>query len=308
MPVGAAAGTAQYSGKFVPEIWSSQMLIKFYETVCMAAISNTKYAGEIKNVGDKVIIRTVPTVTISDYVKNSDIDFEYLESANVELLIDKAKNFGFLSDVIDVHQSDLPIIEKFAQDASEQMKISIETGVFADIYADAATYNQGATAGYIDRDINLGVSGTPLAVTSADVLSLIVESMQCLDDYSVFQMDRWGVGPNWFFTKILLSELKDASLAGDGTSILRNGRQGRIADCTLYKSVLLTSVTDGGGEKAFYPLFGQKEALSFASQMTRVKPIEPSMRHQQGMKGLNVYGYKVLKGEALVAPYIYKAA
>lgn len=281
------------------------MLIKFYEALCLAAISNTDYEGDIKRQGDKVIIRTVPTVTVSDYSKNQELDFEYLESPNEELLIDKARSFAFLVDDIDLYQTDLNLLSEFSSDAGEQMKISIETAVFADIYPDAATYNEGATAGYIDRDINLGTSGAPLAVSTSDVLALVVNAMSCLNQYNVPKNDRWGVIPDWMNSHILLSELKDASLAGDGTSILRNGRIGRIADCTLYTSNLLTSATDGAF-KGFYAMFGQKRALSFAAQLTKVERVSPSKSFQKGVKGLNVYGYKVLKPEALVVAYVRK--
>lgn len=91
MPVGASAGTPQYSGTFVPELWSGKLLIKFYAATVLAAISNTDYEGEIKNVGDKVIIRTVPDITIRDYTKGQDLIIERPESPNVELDIDKAK-------------------------------------------------------------------------------------------------------------------------------------------------------------------------------------------------------------------------
>ena len=45
MPVGAAAGTPQYSGVFIPEVWSGTMLVKFYAACVLADISNTDYAG-----------------------------------------------------------------------------------------------------------------------------------------------------------------------------------------------------------------------------------------------------------------------
>ena len=67
-PTGAATPTPAYTANFIPEIWSGKMIEKFYATTVLAAISNTNYEGEIKNHGDKVIIRTRPTVTIRDYM------------------------------------------------------------------------------------------------------------------------------------------------------------------------------------------------------------------------------------------------
>jgi len=45
MAIEAAAGTPQYSGNFIPEIWSAKLLIKFYAATVLAAISNTDYEG-----------------------------------------------------------------------------------------------------------------------------------------------------------------------------------------------------------------------------------------------------------------------
>src|SRR5580765_7173711 len=66
-PTGSAQPNPAYSGTFIPEIWSGKLIEKFYASTVLAAISNTDYEGEIRNQGDKVHIRTKPTITISDY-------------------------------------------------------------------------------------------------------------------------------------------------------------------------------------------------------------------------------------------------
>ena len=76
-PVAPAGGTSIYpTGRLatpcrrqvlVPEIWSGKLVEKFYASTVLAAISNTDYEGEIKNKGDRVKIRTKPTITIHNY-------------------------------------------------------------------------------------------------------------------------------------------------------------------------------------------------------------------------------------------------
>jgi hypothetical protein len=80
-----------YSGIFIPTIWSSKILKKFYDTTVLAAISNTDYEGEIKNYCDKVIIRTKPTLTIRDYQAEQALVVERPSSNVIELLIDKGR-------------------------------------------------------------------------------------------------------------------------------------------------------------------------------------------------------------------------
>ena len=70
IPVPGAASAAPnpaYSGVFIPEIWSSKLVEKFYDATVLAAIANTDYEGEIQKYGDTINIRQRPDVTINDY-------------------------------------------------------------------------------------------------------------------------------------------------------------------------------------------------------------------------------------------------
>lgn len=307
MAVPAAAGTPQYSGTFIPEIWSGKLLVKFYAATVLAAISNTDYEGEIKNQGDKVKIRTVPDITIRKYNKNANLQIQRPESPNVELEIDQANYFNFICDDIDAHQSDIPLMNKWSDDASQQMAIYVDTEILADIYADANAYNKGATAGKISGDINLGATGFPLAATKATILEILVDCKTCLDEQNVPMTDRWVVIPSWMAGMIMKSDLKDASLTGDAVSPLRNGRLGMIAELTLYQSNLLATVSDVG-KTVFHAMAGHKTALSFAAQMTKMETLRSETTFGNLVRGLKVYGYKILKDVSLVDLYVYKGA
>ena len=74
---------------FIPEVFSKLLQAKFYKKSVLPAISNTDYQGEISGQGDKVIIRTVPAVTINDYA--GTVTNQELTTGTVEMLIDKAK-------------------------------------------------------------------------------------------------------------------------------------------------------------------------------------------------------------------------
>lgn len=306
MAVAASAGTPQYSGTFVPEIWSGKLLVKFYEATVIAAITNTDYEGEIKDQGDKVIIRTVPDITIRDYSKGQSLQIERPESPNVELIIDKAKYFNFICDDIDKHQTDIALMDSWSRDASQQMKISIDTGFLADVYTDADSNNKGSAAGAISGAFDLGVSGTPVAITKANILDFIVDVGTVMDEQNLPESDRWMVQPAWFCGNILKSDLKDASLAGDGTSMLRNGRIGVIDRFTIYNSNLLATVADTSGFTAYHAMAGHKSAISFAAQMTKMESLRAESTFGTLVRGLNVYGYEVLKEVSLCDLYIRK--
>ena len=301
-----AAGAPQLSGSFIPEIWSGKLLVKFYESTVLADISNTDYEGEIKKQGDKVIIRTTPSITIhEDYNKHQDLVDETPESDPVELTIDRGQYWNFLVDDVDKYQSDINYIEDWATDASEQMKIKTDRRVLGEFYSDAATANQGANAGKDSRDINLGVTGTPVQITKATILEQIVDMGTVLDEQNAPEDGRWIVLPPWACGLIKKSDLKDASLSGDGQSILRNGRLGMIDRFTIYSSNLLSVVTDGSNRVWNIP-FGHKKALSFASQITGTEKLRSELKFGWKVRGLNIYGFEVLKPEVLGWMYARK--
>ena len=90
MPLGNAPGYPQHSGTVVPNvIWAGKLLVKFYQATVLAAISNTDFEGEISEMGDKVTIRTTPTIIIRDYVKGQQLETETLKQKQLILILIK---------------------------------------------------------------------------------------------------------------------------------------------------------------------------------------------------------------------------
>lgn len=222
-------------------------------------------------------------------------------------MIDKGKYWAFSTDDVDDAQTDIKNYhDVWTTDASEQLKISIDTQILADIFSDAHASNQGLTAGLKSASINLGVSGTPLALTKSNVTDVLVDMGTVLDEQDVPESGRYVVFPPAFCGLIKKSDLKDASLAGDATSILRNGRVGMIDRFTIYASNLLTTTADGGNT-VFNSIFGQMTALTFASQLVKNENLTNPSGFGTLFRGLQVYGWKVVKPEALGWLYAYKS-
>lgn len=306
MPLGNAAGYPQYSGSVVPNaIWSGKLLVKFYEATVLADISNTEYEGEISDMGDKVIIRTTPSITIRNYTKGQQLQSQRPEPDTVELDIDKGKYWDVLVEDVDRFQSDYNYVDDWTTDASEQLKIAIDTDVLGTVYADVHASNQGTTAGAKSSGYNMGASGSPLAVDKTNVVDYIADAGAVLDEQNVPEGNRWMVIPVWMSNLIKKSDLKDASLSGDGTSIMRNGRLGMIDRFTLYVSNLLATTSDTVNVTNI--IFGHKSGLTFASQLLKNETIRSENFFGEKLRGLQVFGYKVIKSEALGWMYAYKA-
>ena len=293
-------GRPNYSGNFIPEIWSGKLIENFYDATVLAAISNTDYEGEIRQYGDTVNIRTTPEITIRDYVKGQTLTVENPDKPKLQLVIDKGEYFACVEDDVDKVQSDINLMDTWSKDASERMKIKIDQRVLTDILPGIATANKGATAGAISASFNLGTTASPLTVTkdgassTTSVVDLLVDMGTVLDEANAPEQDRFVVIPAKMAGLIKKSELKDASLTGDSQSIVRNGRLGMIDRFTVYVS---HNLNRSSGKYSI--IAGHKMGFTFASQMTNMETIRSESTFGNIIRGLQVYGYKVVKGEAL---------
>ncbi|MGB8507951.1 MAG: hypothetical protein WCD76_06090 [Pyrinomonadaceae bacterium] len=308
-PTGSATPTPAYAGTFIPILWSTKLIEKFYASTVLAAISNTDYEGEIKNKGDTVVIRTKPTITIKDYRADGLLEIERPSSNIIELKIDKGKYFNLILDDVYEVQSDLNMMNMWSDDAAQQFKIVVDAEVLKGLLGQAATNNKGLTAGKISANVNLGVTGTPVQIVArnpagtagkVEIVDLLVRLGQVLDEQNIPETGRWVVLPAWISSQIKMSELRDAALTGDSVSILRNGRLGMVDRFTIYVSNLLPSGVAAGlaaGEWVVYA--GTQHALTFASQINNVETMRSEMTFGNLLRGLQVYGSKVLDGTAL---------
>lgn len=301
-----------YSGIFIPTIWSGKFVEKFYDATVLGAIASTDYEGEIRNYGDTINIRTHATINVSAYEVNAALNVQRPSSALVTLQINTGAYFNtVLDDVMEI-QSDVDLLSNWADNASEQMKVYVDTAILAvaSIGANVDAANKGLTGGRLSAGINLGVTGTPLVLgsvagtsgnTGADtaharkVIDSIIDFGLVLDEQRVPETGRWVVLPPWAAAMIKRSAFQQAYLTGDAVSIARNGRLGMIDRFTIYVSNLLPSGTAGGlasGEYAVY--FGHSLGLTFASQMTKVETLRSESTFGTLMRGLQVWGFQVV--------------
>lgn len=278
MPAFPTAG-ANSAANFIPEIFSKKLQAKFYASSVLPQISNTDYEGEISGQGNKVNIRTVPSVTVGDYT--GSVSYADVTTQVVELMIDKAKSYAFKVDDILKVQADIDFQNEAAKDAAEQMRISVETDVMANIPT--------AATSILDK----------ASVTESTLLGHILEAGRTLDELNIPDSDRFIVLSPLYIEMLKKSELRQAYLTGDGTSPLRNGKVGMIDRFSVYQSNLLAQGTGDDAGKTFC-LAGHPKATCFASQFVKTETVRLTDTFGDGVRGLKVYGYKVVVPDALV--------
>lgn len=309
-----------YSGSFIPTLWSAKLNVKFYASTTFGDVANTNWQGEISGLGDKVIINSIPTITISDYTIGMSLNYEVPAPSTIELQIDTAKYFGVnVSNVLE-YQAKPKLMSMFTDDASQQMRIQIDSDCWLNTLipggtVGAATGNYGATAGKNSGAYNLGTDTAPVTLTAANILSTITSMAAVMDEQNLPETERYLIISPYERQLLMQSNLAQAQFMGDSTSIVRNGKIGGIDRFTVYVTNLLpygaasgawtsgVGVTTGSGSgkaKRHCMVACHKSALSFASQITQVETLPNPTDFGKLVRGLNVYGRKVTKPEGLV--------
>ncbi len=326
-PIASGASNADYSGSYIPEIYSGKILETLYGRTVFGDISNTDYEGEIKNQGDTVIIRGEADITVSPYEIGDEIEGEDIDPKSIELKIDKGFSWSFKLNDVSQKQMDLDYPGNWTQTAGKKVQKQMDALILSDIWSEAysqgtagdsfAGSNFGSNAGLISQDINLGKTNAPLEITKNNVVDVLIDMRTVLSEQNLEDEYEgvWTVIPTWMAALIKKSDLGDASIAGDGTSIRRNGRIGSIDGMTLYSSNHVHSVIDdmaltgdaSDDKRCFYPIFGHKMGLTFASQLVQnVGPMQMEKHFAKKWMGLNVFGYKVVKPEVMGYGYVTK--
>lgn len=321
------APTTPYSGTFIPTFWSGKLAEKFYATTVFGEIANTNWYGEISNVGDTVIINTIPTLTIKEYKVGMQLEYEVPQGETFEIKVDKGHYFAFnVNDVMKL-QSKPNLMSMFTDDATMQMKIKVDTlGLYniffnatggwltrtgtGNVYDACWEKNRGATAGAISASYNMGTDDTPVALTADNILSQITAAATVLDEANVPADGRYMVITPYEHNLLMNSKLVAADFMGDSTSALRNGRIGQIAGFTFYVSNLLPradaakawdNTTASASAKKRHLIFaGHRSGISFASQFTKMEHLRNPTDFGELVRGLNIWGMKVTQGQCLV--------
>jgi len=322
---GGFTTSPEYSGGFIPQLWSNKLNAKFYASTMMTEIANTDWEGEIKNQGDTIRIRTAPSITINDYAgAGSTLTSEVPTPIYTDLQISKGKYFSVQVNDVLAHQADMDLMNMFTDDAAKQLKVSIEDEVFYHWFvtegADAA--NTGATAGALSSEYNLGTDTAPIdQATPANVLKAILRMSAALDEQNVPEEGRWLIITPFDRQLLMQTDIAQAYFTGDPSSAIRSGKVGMLDRFTVYVSNLLPrgttdknmvrgldAVANGTASVGAKPrrmmVAGTKASCAFASQINKTEPLRNQTDFGDIVRGLAVYGRKVGKDEALVTALV----
>ena len=308
------------SGNFAPEIFS-QKVLKFFRRASVAEdITNTDYTGEIENFGDTVRIMKEPTLTVTAYQRGSVVNPQDLADDQITLTVDQANAFAFKIDDIEERHSHVNFEALATSSGAYALKRKFDFNVLQNL-SDAAGIGGSAVSGTTlttTDATNLGTANAPINVETDDNgINMMLAMARLLDDQSVPEENRWFVAPPIFYQKAFQAgnKIAEVQVTGDGTSPLRNGLAmvGTLAGFRCYKSTALNStggidqvtLTDASATLATDAsenviLAGHISAMATASHIAKTEVVRSTESFSDVIRGLHVFGRKVLRQEAIV--------
>ena len=289
--------SGQTNGFFIPEIYSKKVQIALRKAAVAEAICNTDYMGEISSFGDTVNIIKEPQIAVADYTRGLAVTSTDLTDQELVLTIDQAKSFSFKIDDLEKRFSHVNFQAVAADNAAYALRDAMDSNILAAISAGATvTTGMGTTSTPIDIGFGSG---------EVDPLNQMSLAAKELDEANAPEDGRWFVAAPEWYNQLANTSSKLLSVdfnAGQGS--IRNGlvASGLLRGFQMYKSNNLptndlTGANPAGTATAPEALFGHISGTSAASSMNKVETVRDTGTFSDIVRGLMVWGRKVLRPE-----------
>ena len=304
--------SGQTNSYFLPSIYSRKVLNFFRKSSVVEAITNTDYAGEISAYGDSVKIIKEPVISVSDYTRNTDTTETRLTDQEINLVVDSAKAFKFIVDDIESNMSHVNFKEVATSSAAYALRDSYDAAVIANMFSGVSTSSPdhvlGADAAAATQTMGQHQGGsnsidlTGSDGTGTDPLDVMAFMAKLLDEQNVPEEGRWFVAPPAWYEQLSQSGSKLMSVDFNaGQCSIRNGlvSSGKLRGFDMYKSNNIAAPSTAGGKV----LAGHISSTATAQTIISTETLRDPTSFGDIVRGLHVYGSKVLRPEALVSAF-----
>lgn len=270
---------------FIPEVWTSKLLVTLRDQLVYGGLVNHDYEGDISAAGDTVHITSIDDVSAQAYT--GTVAYGALTDDTRALLIDQADYFGFKVDDINKRQALAGFVEQASVSASYNMSARQDSFVAGLMYAGATGDNALG-----DRTVD----------TAADAYDLLLELRTRLVRSKAPSAGRFVVVSPEFYAKLLRDDRFVRLDASGTTEGLRNGQVGRAAGFDVIESNTVPEIPADDPEPLKYKVVaGHSMATTVADNLVKTEAIRLETTFGDGIRGLHVYGGKVVRPELLVS-------
>ena len=289
------------NGNFSPIIYS-QKVQKFFRTASVVeAITNTDYAGEIENFGDTVNIIKEPTISVSAYSRGAVVDTQDIVDDQIQLVVDQANAFSFKVDDIEERHSHVNFESVATSSGAYALKNAYDQNVIAAMVAGPSSSSPdhvlGADSGSgQDQDVGFGSS-------EVDPVDTISKHNRLLNAADVPEENRWFLAGPEFVEQLGQANSKLMSDTTGNAAPLRNGKvlSGKIMNMDVY---MTNNFAASSTSNFFKVLGGHMSSTATANHIAKIEVIRHPESFSDVVRGLHVFGRKVLRDNALVLSHI----
>lgn len=262
---------------FIPGIWSETLAEELDKKYIAVRHCNRDFEGDIKSKGSAVKICEVGDISVFDYTKNTDMSApEELTDSMRILYIDRAKAFNFQIDDVEKAQAVPRVMQSAMKKAASALANEADKYIFS-------------LAGSADANNVLSVAST----SSDSVLDAFMAARTRFYNNNVYDADDmvFEVSPE-IAEYILKGKLE---LATNNGELLNTGCIGSLFGTKVYVSNNISKTSDEeAGTVSHKCIARTKRAVAFAEQLSEIEAYRPEKRFADAVKGLHLYGAKIV--------------
>ena len=275
---------------FIPEVWSMNVQKALAISHVFAATANRSYEQEISQAGDTVKINKLADPSVSTYTKDSSsLTFSSLVATQIELKIDQAKSVSFGVDDVDKAQTNVNTMVETMRRAGYK---------FADT---ADTYLSGL---YEQAGNSLNSNATPIDLTSLNIEDEILALKEEMNVAGIPQQGRFLAVAPWVVTKLILAGLTTKT---QNDALFANGMIGNVFGFDILESANI-SKNSTSWDKTRNIAGVRGESFAYAEQILNMEALRPEAAFQDAIKGLHLYGGKIIRPDMTWVWYADKTA
>jgi hypothetical protein len=267
---------------FISQIWSGKINAGLDKSCVLLQCVNRDYQADADKGAEAINIVTPGKVSAGVY-NGSIASYETVSSEPVKLELSQSVYFGFQVPDIDEAQSNVGIVDNLTVQAKKSIEQAIDRYLFG-MYEQTAAENQ------------LGSTSAPEELDKTNVYAKFVALAKSLKLSGALTAANQGwvvVHPDVEELLLLSEQLIAPSNAGD--KAIETGAIGKIAGLDVY-------VTNNAGKIAggkYVVMAGTKDAITYASQLSKVETIRAQGSFDSIVRGLYTYGAHVLNPSAI---------
>lgn len=270
---------------FVTTIWSETLLNELEKEYIGVRNCNREFDGEIKAKGDSVKVCGIKAVSVFNYIKNLPLQgAQVLDDKSIRIYADTAYGFNFQIDDIDKAQTVPGVMKAAMRQAASALANEADKYVYR-------LYNDMDSKNNITND----------SVTPENIIDTIISVREKMLTNNVNSNTQTVLEVSPAVASIILKA--QIAKLGNNTDAMYNGYIGSFIGFDIYVSNNIYQVDN------YYKCFARtKRAIAFVEKIKSIVAYRPEDRFADAIKGLYLFGGKVIYPDEFIVVNLKPAA